>query len=76
MEIKLRPHQVKGKYYIDNDICTFSGACELEAREHFPVDRKDYGASVFKQPTTPEEDATCRTAMDCCPVEAIRDDGA
>jgi len=29
----------------------------------------------FKQPTTPEEDALCKEAMEGCPVEAIGNNG-
>ena len=32
-------------------------------------------ANVFKQPTTPEEEALCKEAMEGCPVEAIGNDG-
>jgi len=30
---------------------------------------------VFKQPTTPEEEALCKEAMEGCPVEAIGNNG-
>ncbi|MFY9987207.1 MAG: ferredoxin, partial [Chthoniobacterales bacterium] len=30
---------------------------------------------VFKQPTTPEEEALCKEAMGGCPVEAIGNNG-
>jgi ferredoxin len=30
---------------------------------------------VFRQPTTPEEEALCKEAMAGCPVEAIGNDG-
>jgi ferredoxin len=30
---------------------------------------------VFKQPSTPEEDALCKEAMEGCPVEAIGSNG-
>ena len=35
--------------------------------------RSDEGgySYVFKQPTTPEEEALCKEAMEGCPVEAI-----
>ena len=32
-------------------------------------------AYVFKQPSTSEEEAQCRQALEECPVAAIRDDG-
>ena len=39
--------------------------------------RSDEGgySYVFKQPTTLEEEALCKEAMEGCPVEAIGNDG-
>ncbi len=73
-EIKKRPLNVKGKYYVDQDCCTFSGACVDVAPEHFKMD-EEYMVYVIKQPSTHEEGARCRLAMESCPVAAIRDDG-
>jgi ferredoxin len=69
---RLHPLQVKGKYYVDNDVCMFCEACVREAPNHFAVDDLSY---VFRQPETPEEEEDCRRAMLACPLEAIGDDG-
>ena len=75
MSVKFHPLQVKGKYYVENNTCTCSAACVAHAPAHFAMGDDEFGAYVCKQPTTPEEEAACREAMDFCPVEAIRDDG-
>jgi ferredoxin len=52
--------------------------CDL-CRETAPANfrRSDDGgySYVFKQPTTPEEEALCKEAMEGCPVEAIGNNG-
>ena len=73
--MKIHPLNAKGKYYIDIDTCTCSAACEIRAPNHIVIDDKDYTAYFAKQPETPLEKAQCEEAMDCCPVEAIFDDG-
>ena len=73
-ELKQHPLNAPGKYYIDQDCCTFSGACVDAAPEYFKMD-EEYMVYVIKQPDTPEEEACCRSAMECCPVEAIHNDG-
>ena len=72
-EIRKHPLNVKGKYYIDQDCCTYSGACEYVAPSNFKCE--DGFVYVFKQPEMPEEEAKCKEAKMCCPVEAIFDDG-
>ena len=74
-EIKKHPLNVKGKYYVDQNSCTCSAACEYVASNNFAIDEVHISAYVFKQPETPEEEAQCQEAMMCCPVEAIFDDG-
>lgn len=74
----IRKHRssVAGKYYVDKDNCICCAACEYVVPHHFKLDETaDYGAHVFKQPETPEEEAQCVEAKNCCPVEAIFDDG-
>jgi ferredoxin len=67
---------VAGKYYVDKDSCICCAACADVITNHFRLDETvDYGAHVFKQPQTPEEEADCREAKMSCPVEAIHDDG-
>ncbi len=57
---------VSGKFYVD-DQCIDCDLCRETA---------DGGYSyVFKQPTTPEEEALCKEAMEGCPVEAIGNNG-
>ena len=71
--IKKRPLNAKGKYYVDQDVCTFSGNCVLVALNNFKMDKENF-VYVSKQPSTPEEEAQCRRAMNECPVAAIYDD--
>lgn len=73
-ELKKHPLNARGKYYVDQDICTCSGNCVYVAPTNFKMyDESDF--YVSKQPETPEEESLCRQAMDECPVEAILDDG-
>ena len=66
---------VPGKFYVDDQ----SIDCAL-CRETAPANftRSDDGgySYVYKQPTTPEEEAKCVEAMEGCPVEAIGDNGS
>ena len=73
-EIKKHPLNAPGKFYVDQDCCTFSGACVDTEPEHFKMD-EEYRVYVIKQPSTPEEEMRCRRAMEGCPVAAIHDDG-
>ncbi len=73
--MKIHPLNAKGKYYVDIDVCTCSAACELRAPKHIKFDTENYSAYFAKQPETPEEEISCQEAMDCCPVEAILNDG-
>jgi ferredoxin len=63
-----------GKFYVDNQ-CIDCDLCRETAQANFK--RHDDGgySYVFKQPTTPEEEAQCREAMEGCPVEAIGNNG-
>ncbi len=65
---------VGGKYYVD-DQCIDCDLCRETAPSNFT--RSDDGgySYVFKQPTTPEEEAQSKEAMEGCPVEAIGCDG-
>ena len=74
-EVKKHPLNSNGKYYVEQDTCLEHVNCVYVAPNNFRMDEKDYGAYVFKQPSTPEEEAQCRRAMEECPVAAIRDDG-
>lgn len=63
---------VTGKYYVDNQ-CIDCDLCRETAPENFT--RSDDGgySYVFKQPSSPEEEALCKEAQEGCPVEAIGD---
>jgi ferredoxin len=66
---------VPGKFYVD-DQCIDCDLCRETAPANFT--RSDDGgySYVYKQPSTPEEEAQCKEAMEGCPVEAIGDNGA
>jgi ferredoxin len=65
---------VPGKYYVDSQ-CIDCDVCRVTAPANFER-QEDKGYSyVSRQPATPEEEARCQEAMDCCPVEAIGNDG-
>jgi ferredoxin len=65
---------VVGKFFVD-DPCIDCDLCRETAPANFT--RSDDGgySYVQKQPTTPEEEALCKEAMEGCPVEAIGSDG-
>ena len=68
------PENTPGRFYVD-DTCIDCDLCREYAPSHF-VRLDDGGYSyVYNQPATPEEEASCRSAMDECPVEAIGIDG-
>lgn len=72
-KIRKSPLNAKGKYYVDYDSC-LDHCCFDIAPNNFKTD-ENYVAYVFKQPENLEEEAQCKEAMMCCPVEAIYDDG-
>jgi ferredoxin len=76
-EIRKHPLNAKGKYYVNQDDCTWCAACVDTAPNNFALiaDKVELGAYVFKQPETPEEKAQSDEAVMCCPHEAIFDDG-
>ena len=68
------PENAPGPFYVDTE-CINCDACVLAAENHFKIDEEQGFAFVFKQPETKEEREACVEAMECCPVEAIGDDG-
>ncbi len=74
-KVNKNPLNVKGKYYVDFDVCIDHECCVDEAPKNFKMDKDNWSAYVFKQPETLEEEKQCRNALNICPVEAIRDDG-
>ena len=75
--MKIHPLSIKGKFYVLTDDCDICGMCETEAPNNFKLDEADCynGAFVFKQPETHDEQEQCKSAVCCCPTEAIFDDG-
>jgi ferredoxin len=74
-QLNKHPLNVIGRYYVEYDCCINHEACTLNAPDNIRMDRANFGAYVFQQPATPEEEARCRQAMEECPVGAIHDDG-
>ena len=68
------PENVAGRYYVDAQ-CIDCDVCRVTAPANFQRDEARGYSFVFRQPGNPEEEAACQEAMDCCPVEAIGEDG-
>jgi ferredoxin len=69
------PDNVTGKFYVD-DQCIDCDLCRETAPDNFTRNEDGGYSFVYKQPTTPAEEALCKEAMEGCPVEAIGQDGA
>ena len=63
-----------GKWYVDSQ-CIDCDVCRVTAPANFRREEDKGFSFVFQQPRTPEEEAQCQEAKDCCPVEAIGDNG-
>ena len=68
------PDNAPGKYFVD-DQCIDCDACRSEAPDNFTRNDANGYSFVVKQPSTPQEEAQCKAAMEACPVEAIGVDG-
>ncbi|HTS19658.1 MAG TPA: ferredoxin [Verrucomicrobiae bacterium] len=66
---------VLGKFYVD-DQCIDCDLCRETAPDNFTRNENGGYSFVYKQPTSPDEEALCKEAMEGCPVEAIGSDGA
>lgn len=66
---------VPGKYFVD-DQCIDCDACRTEAPDNFKRNDAHGYSYVYKQPTSPEEEARSKAALEACPVEAIGNDGS
>ena len=69
------PENVKGKFYVDEQ-CIDCDVCRDTSPANFTRDDENGYSYVYKQPTSPEEEALCKEAKEGCPVEAIGDNGA
>ncbi len=65
---------VAGKFFVD-DQCIDCDACRETAPNFFKRNDERGYSFVYRQPTTPEDEAVCYEALEGCPVEAIGDDG-
>ena len=65
---------VAGKFYVDNQ-CIDCDLCRETAPANFKRHEDGGYSYVFKQPTTPVEEAQCQEAKEGCPVEAIGNNG-
>ena len=65
---------VPGKFYVD-DQCIDCDLCRETAPDNFTRNEDGGYSYVYKQPTSPDEEALCKEAMEGCPVEAIGSDG-
>jgi len=70
-----RSENVPGAFYVD-DQCIACDACIVEAPKFFKMNDEEGFAFVCLQPQTEKEFKNCIEALECCPVEAIGDDGA
>ncbi len=68
------PENIEGSIYVD-DQCIDCDLCRETAPENFTRDDDEGYSYVYKQPTTPEQEALCQEAIEGCPVEAIGDNG-
>lgn len=68
------PENVGGRFYVDSQ-CIDCDVCRVTAPDNFQREETKGYSYVSRQPATPEEEAQCEEAMDCCPVEAIGQNG-
>ena len=65
-----------GRFRVEEDECTCCGACGAIAPEHFEPADGGWGYVTHRQPRGAAEIARCSDALDCCPTDAIRDQGS
>ena len=73
-ELKKHPSNARGGYYV-TEYSLACESCQIIAPNNFRYG-EDGQSSFFKQPGMPGEEAQCREAVNSCPMEAIRGDGA
>jgi len=72
-ELKFKEN-VRGPFYVDQT-CIDCDLCRQAAPNNFAVRNEQLGYYVKKQPSSPQEVAQCKKALEACPVEAIGNDG-
>ena len=65
---------VPGRYYVDQE-CIDCHLCSQIAPDNFARSLKGGYDYVSMQPNNETQEQLCQEAMECCPVEAIGDDG-
>jgi len=68
------PENVSGEFYVDSR-CVDCEVCRDIAPDNFKRIAVRRYVVVFQQPVNSEQNALCREAMECCPVDAIGCDG-
>ena len=68
------PENASGRYYVDTQ-CIDCDVCRVTAPANFQRSEEKGYSFVYRQPSSPEEEAQSQEAKDSCPVEAIGDDG-
>jgi len=61
---------IPGGYFVD-DTCIDCDAFRAEAPSNYTRQDDNGYSYVYKQSSTPEEEAQCKAAMEACPVDAI-----
>lgn len=67
-------NNVPGSFYVDQE-CIDCNLCSEIAPDNFAVDEDEDHDFVKKQPVNDDELSLCAEAMECCPVEAIGNNG-
>jgi ferredoxin len=68
------PENVAGRFFVDSR-CVDCEVCRDIAPDNFKRIAARRYLVVLKQPVNPEQESLCREALECCPVEAISDEG-
>ena len=68
------PESDQGKFYVD-DSCIYCDLCRETAPTVFREETEFGWASVFHQPTTPEELQLTLESVEGCPTDSIGSDG-
>lgn len=68
------PENEPGRYYVDSQ-CIDCDICRDLAPDNFTRETDKGYSIVYKQPETELEEELCREALECCPVDAIGDNG-
>lgn len=69
------PNNAPGKYYTADE-CDGCAYCASVAPENFDFDKPSNTYYVARQPANPQELELVNEAMEDCPIDAIRNDGA